>query len=96
MLETDGVLRTWRLRQPPTPGQIIGAEALADHRLFYLDHEGPVSGGRGNVTRCDTGVFEWEMDSPHRVAARLTGDKFHGRVLLVASEGSGWSFVLSQ
>jgi hypothetical protein len=94
MLETDGVLRTWRLRRPPTSGQAIAADILADHRLFYLDHEGPVSGGRGNVMRWDTGVFEWEMDSPLRVEVRLAGNRLSGRAVVAAAQGSGWSFVL--
>ena len=30
---------------------------LADHRLAYLDHEGPVSGNRGFVKRLDFGTY---------------------------------------
>src|SRR5436305_12258768 len=44
MLEHDGSLRTWRLATPPVADQDVAAEELADHRLAYLDYEGPVSG----------------------------------------------------
>ena len=41
------VLRAWRLLAEPAPGMEVPAEPNADHRLLYLDYEGPVSGGRG-------------------------------------------------
>ena len=44
MLEHAGVLRTWALAEEPAPNKPISAEALADHRLAYLNYEGPVSG----------------------------------------------------
>ena len=52
MLEGDGVLRTWRLDAPPEPGKTVRATSSFDHRLIYLDYEGPISGGRGCVCRC--------------------------------------------
>ncbi len=55
MLESGDVLKTWALPQPPASGVEIECEALADHRLAYLDYEGPVSGGRGSVARWDRG-----------------------------------------
>jgi hypothetical protein len=51
MLEAGAVLRTWRLAAPPALGQVVAAAASFDHRLLYLDYEGPVSGGRGTVRR---------------------------------------------
>ena len=47
MLEAGDVLRTWRLAAPPGADQPIGATATFEHRLAYLDYEGPISGGRG-------------------------------------------------
>jgi hypothetical protein len=35
----------------------VTAEHLAKHRLAFLDYEGPVSGGRGNVVRVASGTF---------------------------------------
>ena len=48
MLEAGDVLRTWRLIAPPDKTQAVAAESLGDHRLAYLDYEGPVSGNRGS------------------------------------------------
>ena len=64
MLEHEGVLKTWRLaRMPACAGESIPALALGDHRLAYLDYEGPVSGARGQVRRCAAGSFELSAGS---------------------------------
>lgn len=54
---------TWRLLRTPCLNEPIAAEALPDHRLVYLDYEGPVSGGRGSVLRLDGGEWQ-EMATP--------------------------------
>jgi hypothetical protein len=36
MFETDGILRTWAIRQPPDESRPQPADALSDHRLEYL------------------------------------------------------------
>lgn len=78
MLEHEGVLRTWRLAQPPdTPGH-IAAEALPDHRLAYLDYEGPVSGDRGTVERWDAGTYKTLEWTSNRVVVDLAGKKLAG------------------
>ena len=59
-LEAGPVLKAWRLWAEPGYGKGIPAEPMFDHRLFYLDYEGPLSDGRGSVTRWDTGTFEIE------------------------------------
>jgi hypothetical protein len=43
-------------RSPAWPiSEPTRVEKLADHRRAYLDYEGPVSGGRGRVTRIESG-----------------------------------------
>jgi hypothetical protein len=83
MLEANGVLRTWRLTTPPqTPGEVIEAFALPDHRLHYLDYEGPVSGGRGVVKRWDAGDYEETAD---RLQFVLHGTRVDGVVCLASN-----------
>jgi len=89
-LESGPVLRAWRLPVPLQPGVDVPAEAIANHRLLYLDYEGPVSGGRGAVTRVDAGTFDWHIIQQDRVAVRLVGTRFTG--LLTLHHGpDGWS-----
>jgi len=58
MLERGDVLRTWRLGVKPENGNAIPSQRIADHRPFYLDYEGPVSGDRGSVLRIASGLYE--------------------------------------
>ena len=71
MLEDGGVLRTWACDQLPEFGQSVTAERLPDHRLAYLDYEGPVS-GRGEVTRVITGEYVLVSDTDDELRVRLT------------------------
>lgn len=57
LLETGPVARTWRLLRTPVCGEPLAAETLPDHRLMYLDYEGPVSEGRGRVERFADGRY---------------------------------------
>ena len=91
LLENGSSCRTWRLRKAPdTPGD-IPAEAIADHRLMYLDYEGPVSGERGTVTQWDAGTFEWLVNGDDLVKVRLTGRKLTGLARLQQDDDSSWT-----
>lgn len=90
MLESDSVLRTWRLTRPPQSGEAFDATVVFDHRLFYLDYQGPISGGRGNVVRWEWGTFkELEMNAS-RLAVHLTGERLAGVLVLERAEGDAW------
>jgi len=76
----DRVLLTLRFRgRPDEPGiKRLGGERLADHRRLYLKHHGPVSGGRGVLTRLLEGSARVEEDSARRLVIHLAmgADKF--------------------
>jgi hypothetical protein len=108
MLECGGVLWTWSLPEEPSPGRMLPATRLADHRLAYLDFEGEVSGGRGWVTRWDRGTYEMVLAGPHPnplpegegalaedVRIALTGQKIVGEVSLTRRGESAdqWLFL---
>lgn len=82
MLEQAAVLRTWAAPQPPQVGMSMEVEQLADHRLAYLDYQGPVSGGRGSVACFDAGRYELLSESPLELVFTLAGEKLRGRVTL--------------
>ena len=78
MLESHDVLKTWRLLAEPDSASVIPAEVSPDHRQHYLDYEGPVSGGRGSVSRWDAGVVEWLESTEHRSRFVLDGERLAG------------------
>ncbi len=98
MVESPGEnrpLRTWAIDvesfEQLRSGLTLPARSLPDHRREYLTYEGPISGDRGHVTRCDEGVCEvicWEHQG---VSLRVHGRQLDGLVELAesASDGSG-------
>lgn len=85
LLEEGNVLRAFRLDEPPEIGRTFQAERINDHRLIYLEYEGPISGGRGEVLQWDAGQFEWRHDSAERIAVDLVGRNFRGRLEMTSS-----------
>jgi hypothetical protein len=85
MLERDGVLLTWSLAALPAAWgggrdaaeEQIVATRLADHRIAYLDYEGPISGDRGGVTRVDGGEYEVLEETEQAIRVRLQGEEPH-------------------
>src|SRR5262249_15251211 len=94
MLECGDVLRSWRLESPPRSGTSVRAESIGDHRRAYLDYEGPVSGGRGAVTRWDAGALSWDELRADRIVVSLQGTRCRGRAALERNESGEWSFSL--
>jgi hypothetical protein len=84
LLEAGPVLRSWRVLAEPACGRASACEAIAEHRLLYLDYEGPVSGGRGAVKKWDAGTFDWIEDTEERVKVALRGTRLTCRVVIDA------------
>lgn len=106
MLEHDGVLLTWQLNELPSSwGKQLGTEEhgaddcvqamrLGDHRLVYLDYEGPISGNRGRVTQIDRGEFSWLQHGEKQLALQLRGDQLEGTVTLT-QQVEGWTLEVT-
>ncbi|TVQ64244.1 MAG: hypothetical protein EA379_02055 [Phycisphaerales bacterium] len=74
--EQEGRCPTWRVSERIDRGDAgrFSAERLPDHRTFYLTHEGPVSGGRGEVMRVASGVVREMHEAPEMVTAVVAWD----------------------
>jgi hypothetical protein len=90
MLEDGDVLRTWRLAAPPRPGENVPAGRIADHRKAYLDYEGPVSGGRGTVSRWDAGTYTVVGEGDGWLSVNLEGARVRGPARLSTSGPGGF------
>ncbi len=95
MLEVGPALKTWRLaKAPDKSGEWIEALPLGDHRVAYLDYEGPVSGGRGKVRRWDQGAYETSpVLEGETVRVSLKGETIRG-VAVIKEMGIGWVFQI--
>lgn len=80
LIEAGAACRTWRLLDNPAGPGPWRAEPLADHRLLYLDYEGPVSGDRGSVTQWDSGTWVWLTATAGLTRGLIAGRHWSGRV----------------
>ena len=94
MIQRGPVLATWALSLPPNSVGAHPASALADHRVEYLDYEGPVSGGRGSVARWDRGEYRVKSEGESELVLLLRGDRLRGVATLVSpdAKASEWLF----
>lgn len=96
LIEQAGSLRAWRLLEHPTrwlraaDSPAIPAESIPDHRLAYLDYEGPVSRERGSVARWDGGDCDWIERSEQQIRVKLAGRWLQGTLTLTGSPLSLW------
>lgn len=76
----------------------VSAEQLPDHRLDYLDNEGPLSGDRGQVTRIDRGTYFSEAEMPGCWRLTFAGGSCGGRITLqqTGPETRQWTLTLQQ
>jgi len=93
MLESDGVLKTWRIRNLPENGSRIAMEQLGDHRVLYLTYEGPLSGNRGSVTCWDRGEYQEETNNENQIEVILKGGKLKGKMVIEKKDNTLWSGV---
>lgn len=92
MVEEQGALKTWALAAEPTQTDPQTATWLADHRLAYLEYEGPLSEQRGDVTRWDHGLCELEVRSSTAWRIRFRGTRIDGVATLIRISASDRDF----
>ena len=88
MLETASSLATWQFEHDPSQPaggsksgcpQALIAKKLPDHRLAYLDYQGPVSKGRGEVKRVEDGSYDLLCTKEERWEVFFHGRRLKGR-----------------
>ncbi len=96
MLEMGETLKTWSLAEPPAIGLEQSAELLPDHRLAYLDYEGPVSDDRGTVKQWDKGTYRLIKQTDTSLTVELFGGEIRSQAILLAESKNSkqWKFHL--
>jgi len=95
LLQTGETCRTWRLLDSPESPGPWRAEPLPDHRTYYLDYAGPVSGDRGTVTPWDTGPLIWLTCTPTHVRVLCRGNHWFGALSLRQQTDCQWQAEFS-
>lgn len=99
MFEESDHLRTWASESLPNhDGVAIPAVALPPHRRDYLEYQGPVSGGRGTVTRIRRGTHHLQHDTANRIVYELDQaepDAARYRVVWERADDDAWILRLT-
>jgi hypothetical protein len=95
MLEHEGLLWTWAIEKVPTPGEVVNAERLPDHRLAYLEYQGEIAGGRGIVRRVEAGEYETLETTAAKFRIRLRGQQLGGLLEFAKLEEPAWKLTFA-
>ena len=90
LIEVPGqeLLPTWRLvRNPVAAASAVPAQRIQDHRRLFLDYEGGLSGGQGQVRRIDRGPATVEQLDPEILVVVLDGQRLRGRFEIARTRG---------
>lgn len=82
LLQADEAALTWELPRLPMQGESLPVQRLADHRLHYLDYEGPLSENRGQVSAWDRGSLIWQVRRDGHVQGLLYGERLTAQLLI--------------
>jgi hypothetical protein len=97
LLEQADALATWRFLQKDADPRLAGDEAglpcrrIADHRKAYLDYEGPVSRGRGEVRRVEAGTWTLSCRETRWLRFELSGQTMRGVYELRGDDEDAWT-----
>jgi len=97
MLETGGVLRTYRLDSPPESAlgglsRPCTATRIHDHPLRFLSYQGSVNKGLGMVRIVDSGTYQLLEDGTESFRLDFEGETLRGQFRLAHIEGNEWEF----
>ena len=81
MLETEDMLATWQLSDPPKIclAGTTTVKKIADHRKAYLEYEGPVSNNRGEVHIVERGTYVLMSQTGREWVVEFSGGALRGR-----------------
>lgn len=88
-----GRLWTWRCDRACydwQAGRAMLLERIADHRRVYLDYQGPISGGRGEVRQVDRGWVRPVMWTGERLWLDLRMERCRRPVMMQRIDGARW------
>ena len=97
MLETGGVLQTWRLDLPPESvssglSAPCTATRIHDHPLRFLTYQGSVNNGLGSVRIVDSGTYQLIDHSADCLLLEFNGEILSGKCRLAHAENDLWEF----
>lgn len=95
--DPGGALLSFRLGvRPDHPAcAAFSAEPIPDHRPRYLTYEGPLTAGRGTVTRLARGTLTRAQLTPDRAVLEIRWDQHAAVYAGAPAPGGLWRFTVT-
>ena len=92
MLESGGILETYRLTDPPEKweNKAIEAVKIFDHPLKFLSYEGSVNKGKGRVEIADCGTYCLIEKDETQQQLLFAGKLLRGKIQLCLIRDDRW------
>jgi hypothetical protein len=92
MLESGGILETYRLPLPPEKWgkEVIEAVKIFDHSLKFLSYEGPVNKDKGRVDMADKGTYRFLKTDENQKLISFAGKYLYGEFQLRLINDDRW------
>jgi hypothetical protein len=96
MLQQGEALATWQVSIHPTewPGKNIPCWKIFDHRLMYLEYEGPLGQNRGEVKIFTAGTYQIIKIEKNNWSIRLKSDIISGNLIIKLIQDDQWELHL--
>jgi len=88
MLESEGILETYRIGKPPEEWgkEPVEAVKIFDHPLKFLTYEGIVNKGKGTIAIADKGMCEVLSQNENQLKIRFSGTILRREIIFGAGE----------
>ena len=91
MLESPGLLWTWRFAELPGSESEQLCERIQDHDRKFLEYEGALSPGNGSVRIIDSGSFDLLAAGEDEVHFTARGQRLTGACRLMRRGENAWA-----
>lgn len=94
MLESENVLITFRSDYPPEELKRNNhqLQKIFDHDPKFLNYQGPVNNGEGDIKMQDGGFFAYSIESKNLYLIEFDGDILKGNFKLQHASDDRWEF----
>jgi hypothetical protein len=95
MLESGGILETYRLPLPPEKWlkEAIETVKIFDHPIRFLSYEGPVNEGKGRVDIADRGTYRIIIENENQRKLWFDGKLLRGQYRFCLTKDDRWELM---
>ena len=94
LIKKNDILQCWQFSSIANIeiGELIFCKKIFDHRLKYLNYQGPISNNRGKVQIIQNGFLEIIIQEDNLVRFRIDSELLNGNFEIRKIQSEAWEF----